>query len=667
MKKQTIRIIFFVVTILLLITPPGWTAPITFTDSTGHVFTLRHSPRRVVCLVPSVTEMIFRVGGGNAVVGVTYHSTYPPEAALKPIVGGFLFPSVSRIASLHPDLIFASRLQKKMIETFRQRCPVVILEATCLKDIYRHIQIVGRIFDREPEALRLIHHMRAQLSLIEKKVALIPPSSRKRVMRIMGRTHVMAPGDHSFQNEYIRLAGGIPPAFGGKGPIQTISKEAWKAFNPQVVYACDHDRKIVQYILSKPGWKDVDAVKNHAIYFFPCVLTCRPSTHAAYFVSWLSSVIYSREYANKKFQITDDGPIRTKKIALSFPYIDKAGIVYSHVADFTNKTLVIRFKTPMMVISTLEGQRKGIMTIGNHYLPPQLWYISHEMGFPAFKKRTFNALKLNEKTSSLLFTGADMSHLSIQLRRYKKIQVAALVTAGVRSNAMRMSKDTGRFYEPGTINIIVMTNCRLTPRAMARAFITVTEAKTAALQDLDIRSAFTGKINQATGTGTDNIIVVEGAGIRIDGTGGHTKMGELTAKAVYAGVKEAIFKQNGIAEGRNVFQRLDERGISLFDLIPPRGLGGHITRMQALKSLESILLQSRYAAFMETAMAISDQAEVGLIKTLSPFNRWCTEMAAQIAGKTPCPLENLVGDSTLPPALKMAFNALLNGILRKRR
>ncbi|MBR9986561.1 MAG: adenosylcobinamide amidohydrolase, partial [Desulfosarcina sp.] len=73
-----------------------------------------------------------------------------------------------------------------------------------------------------------------------------------------------------------------------------------------------------------------------------------------------------------------------------------------------------------------------------------------------------------------------------------------------------------------TINIIVLANMRLTPRAMNRAIISATEAKTAALQDLDIRSSYTPMTNPATGTGTDNIIVVQGDGTRIDNAGGHT-------------------------------------------------------------------------------------------------------------------------------------------------
>ena len=132
-------------------------------------------------------------------------------------------------------------------------------------------------------------------------------------------------------------------------------------------------------------------------------------------------------------------------------------------------------------------------------------------------------------------TGADMDHLTVTEKGFNQMRAVAVVTAGVCSNAQRMSRDTGNFYEPGTINIMVMTNMRLSHRAMARAVITVTEAKTAALTDLDIRSSFQGIDFQATGTGTDNIIIVQGQGVPIDNTGGHSKMGELIAKAVHQG------------------------------------------------------------------------------------------------------------------------------------
>jgi len=261
--------------------------------------------------------------------------------------------------------------------------------------------------------------------------------------------------------------------------------------------------------------------------------------------------------------------------------------------------------------------------------------------------------------TSLLFTGADMDNLSVQRRQYKQMSVYVLVTAGVRSNAVRMAEDIGAWYEPGTINMIILANMQLTPRAMNRAIISATEAKTAALQDLDIRSSYTALRNPATGTGTDNIIVVQGTGMRIDNAGGHSKMGELIAKAVYAGVQEAVFKQNGIVRERHLMHRLKDRKITLFGLMGDCTCG--IDRSRLIRELERLLMDPAYTGFIESALAISDAHERGLIKDIHSFEGWCTRTAETIAGRPIHSEEVFSCVRSLPPVMKMAFDALLTG------
>ena len=58
-------------------------------------------------LVPSLTEIIFTLGAGDSVVGITYHSTYPPELSERKIIGGYFEPSVETIADLNPDIPYS--------------------------------------------------------------------------------------------------------------------------------------------------------------------------------------------------------------------------------------------------------------------------------------------------------------------------------------------------------------------------------------------------------------------------------------------------------------------------------------------------------------------------------------------------------------------------------
>jgi len=660
---ESVRLLFTVLFITLWVSSPALSYPVKFTDSGGKVIIINKKPERVVSLLPSITEIIFKIGAGDSIKAVTYHDTYPGEATTKEIVGGFFSPSLKAIEAVQPDIIFLSHLHKKVIEKFSHgKNKLINFETDSIADSYKNINLLGKIFNKEKNAADIVDEIKNRLKVIEKKISKIPRSERKRVLRLMGRDPVMTPGDDSFQNEMIRTAGGIPPVLGKKGNIVVITKEEWLKFNPQVIYGCGGDRETAKIFFNRPGWKDVDAVKNGKIFYFPCDLTCRASTNTGYFVSWLSSAIYTDEFSKKENQVLEEKVFKSRRLDLNLDYIKDARILYSHIHDFQNKTLVIDFKKSLSVVSTLEGERKGIKSVGNHYSPPPCWRIGHSSGIKGVRESVYQIIGKSEKFSSFLFTGADMDNLAIKKQSFREMEVLALVTAGVKSNAVRMSKDAGRYYEPGTINIILLPNMKLTSRAMTRAIISATEAKTAALMDMDIRSSYSSKLHRATGTGTDNIIVVEGEGIRIDSSGGHTKMGELISKAVYEGVQEAIFKQNGLYAGRNIFQRLSERRISMYGLVSSAKCDCMPEKNKTVGALEELLLEPFYSGFIESALALSDDYEKGLLDNLYVYNLQCKSIAEKIACKNITELKDLVGIDDIPVVLKSALNALLNGI-----
>ena len=653
--------------ILLILMFTLWSAsavfsyPVHFKDAQGSQLRIEKRPERVVSVVPGITEIIFRIGAADAVRAVTHHDSYPPEVSEKEIVGGFFSPSLERIEKMQPDIIFISDIHKKVKERFKDKCQVICLQATSVSDNYQNILLLGKIFDRDDKAAQIVRETKEYLEHIELKIKKIPEPERKRVIRLMGRDKIMTPGDDSFQNDYIRLAGGIPPKLGKNGQVVTITKEEWINFNPQIVYGCGGDRETAKKFFSQPGWKDVDAVKNGKIFYFPCDLTCRASTRAGYFVSCLGSRIYEDEFGNKANQIIEDRITKSVPLRLNLDYVRNIEIIHSYLYDFVHKTLFIELNRPMAAVSTLEGYREGISFVGNCYSPPQVWGIYHKISLKDSRSNLYKVLqKSEEKNTSILFTGADMDNLSVKKQNFRDMEVYALVTAGVKSNAVRMSKDSGNFYEPGTINMILLTNMKLTNRAMTRAIISATEAKTAALNDMDIRSSYTSLVNQATGTGTDNIIVVEGSGTQIENAGGHSKLGELIAKAVYEAVQEAIYKQNGLVKKRDIFKRLKERKISLSGLIAECKCD--VEKGEMLAALEEIFLDPRYASFIEAAFAISDHYEQGLIEDLSFFRAWCEQVRAEIAGRQPKEIQNPVSLENLPDVLKMAFNSILDGI-----
>ena len=260
------------------------------------------------------------------------------------------------------------------------------------------------------------------------------------------------------------------------------------------------------------------------------------------------------------------------KISLS---MNDAGaeIIYHSFREIPVKTLLITFAKKMRVLSTQEGFLE-VNLVGNHYNPPSLWDYLHD-NYREYEDWLPRTLNIRSEEIAYLSTGVDMDNLAICEKSYGEFRVICLATAGVETNAQRMGDDAAQTVErensftrvEGTINLILLSNASLTDGAMARSIITATEAKTAVLQELDIRSTYTAMKNQATGTGTDDMIVVSGDGQKIKFTGGHTKAGELIAGAVKAAVGIAIKKQSGITMGRGLEARLAGRGISLEEMI----------------------------------------------------------------------------------------------------
>ena len=648
---------------------PGASAtryPVQVTDAQGREVHFDQRPLRVVSLVPSATEILFAIGAQDVLQGHTIHDGALPGAQCLPRVGGYFSPSWKKIRQLQPDLLILAGIHEKAAaRAIGPECRVLTLETRHLEDAHDHVRLLGRVFDRESNAEAVIARNRETLELIRAKTMKIPLAERKRVMRIMGRERLMAPGDDSFQNEMIRAAGGIPPHWGETGPVVTVNRDAWLRFDPEVIYGCGGDRQVVEEILGGAGWNEAKAITGGRIVYFPCDLTCRAATHLGDFVAWLASEIYPQVFADAANRIRPEQIIGSRSLEIDLAYVTNARVVTGILDDFPNKSLIIDFDRPQAIVSSLEGRRTGVVTVGNHYSPPPCWAPGHHLGLDQVRNRVYGLLGKSAESTSFLFTGADMDHLSVQQAQFGDTRVFALITAGVQSNAVRMSQDTGSYDEPGTINIILLSNRALSPRAMTRALISATEAKTAALTDLDIRSSATPAVNAATGTGTDNIIVVGGAGAPADNAGGHGKMGELIGRAVYAGVRKAILRQNGLIPERDVFQRLRERRIDLYPLAASTTCDRGRKGSDLAAAVEELLLEPRYAGFVQAALAVSDARTRELIEDSSVFESWCRSIASEIAGETVAQLDQVSFPQPQPQPLEQALRALFTGARRR--
>ena len=130
---------------------------------------------------------------------------------------------------------------------------------------------------------------------------------------------------------------------------------------------------------------------------------------------------------------------------------------------------------------------------------------------------------------------------------------------------LRITKPQPKPVKYGTINIMLLLDCDMPEGVMARALVTCTEAKTAAIQELLEGSKYSNGI--ATGSGTDQTIIIANSAseLYMEGAGKHSKLGELIGKTVKNAVKKALAKQSGLtpAKQHDVFRRLKR-----FDIKP---------------------------------------------------------------------------------------------------
>jgi len=188
---------------LLACGPANSTAPGAVLDDLGRSVDIEEIPQRIVSLAPSNTEILFALGLGEKVVGVTEYCNYPPEALDKEKVGGYSTPDIEKIIALQPDLILASSIHaKELIPALEQRgLTVFALEPKSIDGILEDIRMVGKIAGKEEEASVLVTQMENKIKAITDKTKEL--EERPRVFYITWHDPIFSVGSETSIHELI--------------------------------------------------------------------------------------------------------------------------------------------------------------------------------------------------------------------------------------------------------------------------------------------------------------------------------------------------------------------------------------------------------------------------------------------------------------------------------
>ncbi len=248
-----------------------------FVDDAGRKIFVADPPTRIVSLAPSVTEMLFAIGAGERVVGVTSFCNYPPEAQAKPKVGG-AFPNLEVVLSLKPTLVLAPRdfIRPDMVAKLDQlKIPLFILETNNIEDVLRHIQTVGRMLGRSEQSDAVAGDLRRRVADVKTRTA---GAARPRVFYVLNSDPLMTAGPGSFIHQLIELAGGTNVAADAPVAYPRLSLEEVIRQDPQVILFPVGDEEGIPNEEQQRWlrWPTLSAVKQNRFVRIPSVLLDRP-------------------------------------------------------------------------------------------------------------------------------------------------------------------------------------------------------------------------------------------------------------------------------------------------------------------------------------------------------------------------------------------------------
>ena len=284
-------------------------------DHTGREVPLPDNPQRVVSLAPNITEMVFALGAGEALVGRSRFSDSPPEALRLPSVGSYFRPDIERVVALRPDFCLAVREGQpaSTLERLeRLGIPVFILDPQSLQGVREALILLGEALGRQQEAARLAEAMDERLRLLDVRVEreLRRTGKRPVVLLQVQAAPLMGSGRGTYPGELIIRAGGDNP-LRGNTPYPRLSMEDLLTLRPDVIIVPE-DKESGAGAAGGHGYgagtafaayqrppldRSIPAARSGRIHLLPADLLFRPSLRGVDALESLISLFFPCEEA----------------------------------------------------------------------------------------------------------------------------------------------------------------------------------------------------------------------------------------------------------------------------------------------------------------------------------------------------------------------------------
>ncbi|MCX7909775.1 MAG: helical backbone metal receptor [Ignavibacteria bacterium] len=209
-------------------------------DQLGNKLSFNETPKRIVSIVPSITELLFFLGLGNKVVGVTRFCTEPKGIVEKiPKVGGTKNVNISVVESLNPDIIIANKEEneKEQVEKLRDIAPVWVSYVTNFDTSIELIEKIGLLFEKEKIARTLVDNIQKKKGIFVEKMQ-NSKYFRKRIIYFIWRKPYMIAGKNTFIDSMLSICTlqNVCEEIGTLSRYPTVDISILEKLNPDIIF-----------------------------------------------------------------------------------------------------------------------------------------------------------------------------------------------------------------------------------------------------------------------------------------------------------------------------------------------------------------------------------------------------------------------------------------------
>jgi iron complex transport system substrate-binding protein len=241
---------------------PARAAPVVLRDDRGVEQRFDAPPKRIVTLLPSVTEMVAALGGTSRLVGIDRHADWPPEVRSLPRLGSLDDAQIEAIVALRPDVVIASTAGRTLdrLETLGVR--VLRLKSDSHADVQRTVRLLAALLGTPAEGERLWAGIERQIEAAAQRV---PPALRGRTVYFEIGGGPYAAGTSSFIGETLARLGlrNIVPA--ALGPFPKLNPEFVVQAAPEIAMG---PRREQAGLAARPGFGHLPAVREQRLCGF---------------------------------------------------------------------------------------------------------------------------------------------------------------------------------------------------------------------------------------------------------------------------------------------------------------------------------------------------------------------------------------------------------------